>query len=86
LHAHVGQTGGCVLLCEPCLMRWRNRLPPEFKYAELVHQLPYQWIMLGTEADDMGPTEALQIPRRESCDHTADMIPRSMNVNPPTVS
>ena len=39
-----------------------------------------------TEADDMGPTGALQIPRRESCDHTADMIPRSMNVNPPTVS
>jgi hypothetical protein len=34
----------------------------------------------------MGPTGALQIPRRESCDHTAGMIPRSKNVNPPTVS
>ena len=61
-----------------------------------------------TEADDMGPTRASQIPRWESqhqshpqvapqftrpqplvskpCDHTADMIPRSMNVKPPTVS
>ena len=29
-----------------------------------------------TEADDMEPTRALQIPRWESCDHIAGMIPR----------
>ena len=39
-----------------------------------------------SEADDMEPTRALQIPRWESCDHIADMIPRSRNVYPPTVS
>ena len=39
-----------------------------------------------TETDDMEPTRALQMPRWESCDHIADMIPRSRNVYPPTVS
>ena len=39
-----------------------------------------------TEADDMEPTRALQIPRWESCDHIADKIPRSRNVYPPTFS
>ena len=39
-----------------------------------------------TEADDMEPTRALQIPRWESCDHIADMTHRSRNVYPPTAS
>ena len=39
-----------------------------------------------TEADDMEPTRALQIPRWESCDHIAGMIPRFRNIYPPTVS
>ena len=39
-----------------------------------------------TEADEMEPTRALQIPRWESCDHIAGMIPRFRNIYPPTVS
>jgi hypothetical protein len=87
------------------LIRWRNRLPPESNYAELVSAPTTLPMDYATEADDMGPTRASQIPRWESqhqshpqvapqftrpqplvskpCDHTADMIPRSMNVNPP---
>ena len=33
-----------------------------------------------TEAGNMEPTRALQTPRWESCDHTADMTHRSRNV------
>ena len=36
--------------------------------------------------EDMEPTRALQTPRWESCDHTADMTHRSRNVYPPTAS
>ena len=39
-----------------------------------------------TEADDMEPTRALQIPRWKSCDHIADMIPRCRKFYPPTIS
>ena len=38
-----------------------------------------------TEADEMEPTRALQIPRWESCDHIVGMIPRFGNIYPPTV-